>query len=302
MATNPSANPPGHLRLVPPVRDLGEGFQVRRALPHASCRSVGPFVFFDQMGPAAIAPGAGLDVRPHPHIGLATVTYLFEGEILHRDSLGTVQAIRPGAVNWMAAGRGIVHSERTPPELRAQGSRLFGLQTWIALPEADEETEPAFSHHANLPVIEDDGITVSLILGDVFGLASPVPTFSPTLYADVAMAAGRRFAVPARHEERGLSVVSGTVGIGGDTLAAGELLVLETAAEVAVESREPARFVVFGGAPVGRRYVWWNFVSSRRSRIEQAAADWQGGRFPPVPGDHEFIPLPQRATPPVDYP
>ena len=302
MATNPSAIPPGHQRIVPPVRDLGAGFQVRRALPHATRRSVGPFVFFDQMGPTPLSAGRALDVRPHPHIGLATVTYLFEGEILHRDSLGTVQAIRPGAVNWMTAGRGIVHSERTPPELRTRDSRLFGLQTWIALPEADEEAEPAFSHHAALPVMEDRGVTVSLILGDLLGMASPVPTFSPTFYADVAMVPGRSFAVPARHEERGLYVVSGRVSIDGNELAAGEMLVLETAAEVVVESIEAARFMVFGGAPLGRRFVWWNFVSSRAERIEAAADDWKAGRFAPVPGEHEFIPLPERAPKPVDYP
>jgi redox-sensitive bicupin YhaK (pirin superfamily) len=302
MATNPSATAGGHLRIVPPVRDLGDGFQVRRALPHAERRSVGPFVFFDQMGPAVLAQGKALDVRPHPHIGLATVTYLFEGEILHRDSLGTVQPIRPGEVNWMTAGRGIVHSERTPPQLRTRDSRLFGLQTWIALPEADEETEPAFSHHAGLPVIEEGGVTVSLILGDLLGMASPVPTFSPTFYADVAMVAGRRFAVPARHEERGLYVMQGGLRVDGSELAAGEMLVLETAAEVVVESLQPARFVVFGGAPVGRRYVWWNFVHSRRERIEQAADDWQAGRFPRVPGETECIPLPERKRGPVDYP
>jgi redox-sensitive bicupin YhaK (pirin superfamily) len=302
MATNPSANPGGHLRIVPPLRDLGEGFVVRRALPHATRRSVGPFVFFDQMGPAQLVAGKGLDVRPHPHIGLATVTYLFEGEILHRDSLGTVQPIRPGEVNWMTAGCGIVHSERTPPELRAGGSRLFGLQTWIALPDADEESAPGFSHHAGLPLIEENGVAVTLILGDLLGMSSPVPIFSPTFYADVAMLAGRRFAVPARHEERGVYVIEGEVRIAGDTLAAGEMLVLETASEVAIECDAAARLVIFGGAPVGRRHVWWNFVSSRRERIEQAAADWKAGRFPRVPGETEFIPLPEREFKPVDYP
>jgi redox-sensitive bicupin YhaK (pirin superfamily) len=304
MATNPSSNPQGHLRIVPPVRDLGDGFQVRRALPHAQSRSVGPFVFFDQMGPAVLDGGRALDVRPHPHIGLATVTYLFEGEILHRDSLGTVQAIRRGEVNWMTAGRGIVHSERTPPELRGRASRLFGLQTWIALPEADEESEPSFSHHAGLPVLEEGGVTVSLILGDLLGMASPVPTFSPTFYADVALVAGRRFVVPARHEERGLYMVEGTVGIAGGELAAGEMLLLETGTEVIVEATAKARLVIFGGAPVGPRFVWWNFVSSRRERIEQAGEDWKAGRFPAVPGETEFIPLPERGVPPkpVDYP
>jgi redox-sensitive bicupin YhaK (pirin superfamily) len=301
MATNPSANPARHLRIVPPVRDLGEGFQVRRALPHALRRTVGPFVFFDQMGPAELGPGRALDVRPHPHIGLATVTYLFEGEILHRDSLGSVQPIRPGAVNWMTAGSGIVHSERTPRELRGGPSRLFGLQTWIALPEAEEQCAPSFAHHASLPVIEDNGVRVALVLGDLLGLSSPVATFSPTFYADVTLVAGRRFVVPAAHEERGLYVVEGEVSIDAGRLAAGEMLVLETGAEVVVESSRAARFVVFGGAPLGRRYVWWNFVSSRRERIEEAAARWKAGGFPPVPGESEFIPLPD-SPPPVDYP
>ncbi len=290
-------------RIVPRVRDLGGGFQVRRALPDAARRSVGPFVFFDQMGPVALAPGQGLDVRPHPHIGLATVTYLFEGEILHRDSLGTVQPIRPGEVNWMAAGRGIVHSERTPPALRAAGSRLFGIQTWLALPQDGEEAEPAFSHHVNLPLIEDSGVTVRVILGDLLGLSSPVPIQSPTFYAEVAMTAGRRFAVPAKHEERGVFVVEGAISLADQSLAAGELAVLQPGAEAIVRAAEPARFMIFGGAaPDGPRHVWWNFVSSRRERIEQAADDWQAGRFPAVPGETDFIPLPDRGPRRVDYP
>jgi len=302
MVTNPSANPATHLRIVPPVRDLGDGFTVRRALPHAQRRMVGPFVFFDQMGPAELGGGRALDVRPHPHIGLATVTYLLEGEILHRDSLGTVQAIRPGEVNWMTAGRGIVHSERTPQELRSRGSRLYGLQTWIALPHENEECEPAFSHHAGLPVIEENGVTVSLILGDLLGMASPVPTFSPTFYADVAMVAGRRFAVPARHEERALYVLAGELRLAGHALVPGEMLVLDTAAEVLVESAQASRFVIFGGATLGPRHVWWNFVHSRRERIEQAADDWEAGRFARVPGETGFIPLPERKPKTVDYP
>ena len=302
MATNPSANHTTHLRIVPPVRELGDGFTVRRALPHAQRRMVGPFAFFDQMGPAELGGGRALDVRPHPHIGLATVTYLLEGEILHRDSLGSVQAIRPGEVNWMTAGRGIVHSERTPQPLRARQSRLYGLQTWIALPQDDEECEPSFSHHAGLPVIEESGVTVSLVLGDLLGMASPVPTFSPTFYADVAMVAGRRFAVPARHEERALYVLAGELRLAGHALMPGEMLVLDTASEVLVESAGASRFIVFGGASLGPRYIWWNFVSSRRERISQAADDWKAGRFPPVPGEHEFIPLPEPGPRMVDYP
>ena len=291
-------------RIVPRVRDLGDGFKVRRALPDARRRSVGPFVFFDQMGPTKLAPGGGLDVRPHPHIGLATVTYLFEGEIMHRDSLGSVQPIRPGEVNWMTAGRGIAHSERSPDELRAAGPGLFGIQTWIALPEADEECAPAFSHHEGLPQLQESGVTVQLILGDLFGLASPVPTFSPTFYADVALDRERRFAVPAEHEERGLYIVEGGVEVGGSAAQAGELLVLEPGAEVEVRAHERARLMVFGGAPLGHRHVWWNFVSSRAERIHQAADDWKAGRFAAVPGDDEFIPLPDKGPQlkPVSYP
>ncbi|HYC38752.1 MAG TPA: pirin family protein [Usitatibacter sp.] len=289
--------------IVPRARDLGDGFQVRRALPDAQRRSVGPFVFFDQMGPAVLSPGAGLDVRPHPHIGLATVTWLFEGEILHRDSLGSVQPIRPGAVNWMVAGRGIAHSERSPPEARPAGPRLFGVQTWIALPAADEECAPAFSHHANLAVVEEGGIALTLILGDLLGLSSPVPIHSPTFYAEVSIAATRSFAVPARHEERGVFVVDGAVRIGGKEIARGEMVVLQPGADVLIEAPAAARIMIFGGARLeSPRYVWWNFVSSRRERIVQAAEDWKAGRFARVPGDDEFIPLPDKAPRWVDYP
>jgi redox-sensitive bicupin YhaK (pirin superfamily) len=290
-------------RIQPPVRDLGDGFRVRRALPNAARRSVGPFVFFDEMGPATLAAGQGLDVRPHPHIGLATVTYLFEGEIMHRDSLGTVQAIRAGEVNWMSAGSGIAHSERTPDALRASGSRLWGVQTWIALPASQEETAPAFSHHEGLPVVEEGGVAMRLILGDLLGVSSPVATLSPTFYADVSIDATRRFAVPARHEERGVHVVSGAVAIGGVALDAGDVVVLEPGAEALVEARTAARILVFGGAPPdGPRHVWWNFVSSRKERIAQAAGDWKAGRFASVPGDTEFIPLPENGPGPVSYP
>jgi redox-sensitive bicupin YhaK (pirin superfamily) len=291
-------------RIAPPIRDLGDGFTVRRALPDAARRSVGPFVFFDQMGPTRLAPGKGLDVRPHPHIGLATVTWLFEGEILHRDSLGSVQAIRPGEVNWMTAGRGIVHSERSPDASRADGASLFGLQTWVALPAELEETEPAFSHHEALPQWQESGVTVQLILGDLLGLASPVATFSPTFYAQVALDRERRFALPAKHEERGVHVVEGEVEIGNARIAAGEMVVLETGVEVPVKAHQRARLMVFGGAPLGPRHVWWNFVSSRAGRIHQAAADWKAGRFSPVPGETEFIPLPEKGPrlDPVDYP
>ena len=289
-------------RIVPRERDLGDGFRVKRALPDRARAAVGPFVFFDQMGPARLAPGAGLDVRPHPHIGLATVTWLFEGEILHRDSLGSVQPIRPGEVNWMTAGRGIVHSERSPPEARAAGPRLSGIQTWVALPEEHEEDEPAFAHHAGLPQLEEDGVRLTLILGDLLGLASPVATLSPIFYAEVELAAARRFAIPAKHGERGLYVVEGEVAIAGGSAGAGELLVLEPGREALIEARSPARLMIFGGAPLGHRFVWWNFVSSRRERISQAAEDWRAQRFPAVPGDDEFIPLPDGAPRVVDYP
>jgi redox-sensitive bicupin YhaK (pirin superfamily) len=291
------------LRIKPRARDLGDGFTVRRALPDAKRRAVGPFVFFDQMGPVRLEPGHGLDVRPHPHIGLATVTYLFEGEILHRVSLGSVQAIRPGEVNWMTAGRGIVHSERTAPELRAAGPALSGVQTWVALPREEEECEPSFSHHAALPQWEDGGVTLRVILGDVLGLSSPVPTLSPIVYADIELQATRRFAVPSKHEERGLYVIEGDIAIGAQQAAAGEMLVLTPGSEVVVEASTPARVLLFGGAALdGPRHVWWNFVSSRSDRIVEAARDWKDGRFPAVPGETEFIPLPDKAPRFVDYP
>jgi redox-sensitive bicupin YhaK (pirin superfamily) len=291
--------------IVPRTRDLGDGFTVRRALPDARRRSVGPFVFFDQMGPAVLAPGQGLDVRPHPHIGLATVTYLFEGEILHRDSLGTVQAIRPGDVNWMTAGRGIVHSERTPAGLRAAGSRLFGLQTWVALPRAHEEDAPGFAHHAEpaLPLLSDKRMRMRLILGESRGARSPVETPSATFYADALLEADAKLALDFRYEERAAYVVEGTIEYGGARYGAGQLLVFRAGDEVALAAPEKARLVLFGGEPLdGERTLWWNFVSSRKARIAQAADDWKSGRFGGVPGDPEFIPLPDNAPRVVDYP
>ena len=291
------------IRIVPRARDLGDGFQVRRALPDARCRSVGPFVFFDQMGPVELAPGVGLDVRPHPHIGLATVTYLFEGEILHRDSLGSVQPIRPREVNWMQAGRGIVHSERTAPGLRAAGHRLFGIQSWLALPVEAEEDPPSFSHHENLPTWQEAGVTVTLVLGEMLGLASPVPTLSPTIYADVSLDDTRRFAVPSGHDQRALYVVEGRVDVGNASLAGGEMAVLEPGGDVVVVAYGRARILVLGGARLEpARHIWWNFVSSRFGRIEQAARDWKDGKFPPVPDETESIPLPDRGPGPVHYP
>jgi redox-sensitive bicupin YhaK (pirin superfamily) len=285
---------PIELVVVPRTRDLG-GFEVRRALPSGRRRMVGPFIFFDQMGPSILRPGSGLDVRPHPHIGLATVTYLFQGEILHRDSLGTVQPIRPGAVNLMTAGRGIVHSERTPQELRPAGSELFGIQAWLALPGHAEETDPAFSHYGAdaLPLLEDHGIRLRLIAGELHGHRSPVPTFTETLYADVELAAGAVLPLDASHEERAVYLAAGEVEIAGRTHAPGRLLVLRPGDLLSATALQPARLLLLGGEPMdGPRFIWWNFVSSREDRIEQAKADWEAGRFAPVPGDDESIPLP----------
>jgi redox-sensitive bicupin YhaK (pirin superfamily) len=291
--------------IVPRPRDLGDGFQVRRVLPAAERRAVGPFVFFDQMGPVALAPGKGLDVRPHPHIGLATVTYLFEGEILHRDSLGTAQPIRPGEVNWMTAGRGIVHSERTPPGLRASGSRIFGLQTWVALPRSHEEAEPGFVHckSSDLPVTERDGCTTRLIVGSLDGMRSPVPTLSEMFYAASQLRPGGRLSLRAEHAERAVYVLDGNVAVEGRSFSAGHLLVFRPAVPVVLQGHSEAQVMLLGGAPLdGPRHVWWNFVSSRKERIAEAAAQWKAARFPPVPGETEFIPLPQRAPGVADYP
>ena len=284
--------------IVPRARDLG-GFEVRRALPSRTRLLVGPFIFFDQMGPAEFPGGRGVDVRPHPHINLATVTYLFEGEIIHRDSLGTMQPIRPGAVNWMTAGRGIVHSERTSPALKARGSRLFGLQTWVALPAAHEETEPGFNHYPEtaLPRLDAEGKTVRLVVGRAWGLRSPVATLSDTIYADVALAPGAALPVERVHEERAVYVVSGAVDIAGERFRSGQFVVLRPGDPVTVRNggQEAARIVLIGGETMdGPRHIWWNFVSSRPERIEQAKADWRAGRLGTVPGDSdEFIPLPE---------
>ncbi|MCW5889196.1 MAG: pirin family protein [bacterium] len=294
----PRGCPALELVLAPRERDLG-GFSVRRALPAPQRHMVGPFIFWDQMGPARFAPGRGIDVRPHPHIGLATVTYLFEGEILHRDSLGTVQPIRPGAVNWMTAGRGIVHSERTPPAARAAGPALSGIQAWVALPREHEETAPAFSHHAAeaLPVLDDAGARVRVIAGTFAGARSPVPVRWETLYVDVQLRPGGRFALPSEHAERALYVAEGRVVIAGDDAPAGRMLVFRPGDTIviAAPADTAARVLCLGGAPMdGPRHVWWNFVSSSRERLDAAAADWEAGRFPAVPGETERIPLPAR--------
>jgi len=283
------------LVIIPRVRDLG-GFEVRRVLPAGERRMIGPFIFFDQMGPITFKAGTGIDVRPHPHIGLATITYLFEGEILHRDSLGNVQPIRPGEVNWMTAGRGIVHSERTPETLRMAPSPVFGIQAWVALPRAREEMEPSFAHHAaaSLPIVEAKGSRVRLMIGSLMGARSPVATVSEMVYADATLAAGARLAFPAEHEERAIYVVKGVIDLATRSFGASQLLVLKRGAEAAVVAPQGARLLLLGGAPLdGIRHIWWNFVSSSQPRIEQAKADWKAGRFPGVPGETEFIPLPE---------
>ncbi|HXY99379.1 MAG TPA: pirin family protein [Stellaceae bacterium] len=284
------------MAIVPRPRDLGDGFVVGRVLPFARRRMLGPFIFFDAMGPTSFAAGRGLDVRPHPHIGLATVTYLFDGEILHRDSLGNVQPIRPGEVNWMTAGSGIAHSERTDAALRQKPSRLHGIQSWVALPKRFEETAPAFAHHAraSLPVIEGEGKSVRLIAGSFGTKRAPVETFSPMFYADAALGPGARLALPAEHEERGGYIVEGGVAIAGESHAPGRLLVFRPKAEIVITAPQGARLMLLGGAPLDEpRHIWWNFVSSSKERIEAAKADWKAGRFPPVAGDSELIPLPE---------
>jgi redox-sensitive bicupin YhaK (pirin superfamily) len=273
-----------------------DGFSVRRVLPSMVRRLVGPFIFFDHMGPAELAPGKGLDVRPHPHIGLATVTYLFEGEIVHRDSLGSHQPIRPGEINWMTAGRGIAHSERTSPELRLAGSKMNGLQLWVALPLAHEETDPAFHHHAanTLPVLERAGARIVVLAGSAYGERSPVHTLSPLFYVDVAMPAGCELELPSEHEERAAYVIEGAIGCGAESAGPGRMLVFTPGADARLRAHTDTRLVLVGGAPIdGERHIWWNFVSSSRERIERGKRDWKEGRFPKVPGDEvEFIPLP----------
>jgi hypothetical protein len=279
----------------PRVHDLG-GFSVRRVLPHVNARHVGPFVFFDHMGPAQFAPGNGIDVRPHPHIGLATVTFLFDGAITHRDNLGFVQTIRPGDVNWMTAGRGIAHSERTPAEERAAGHALHGIQVWVALPCDAEEVAPSFYHHASatLPRIERGGVTMRLVVGTAFGERSPVLTFSEMFYLGAEFAPGSVLRLPPEHAERAVYVADAALTIDGAEVAAGRLAVLARGVEVEIRASESARVILFGGAPLdGERHLWWNFVSSSRERIEQAKADWVAARFGQIPGETEFIPLPE---------
>ena len=285
------------IELVIPQRrkDLG-GFEVGRSLPYAGGRMVGPFIFFDHMGPAAFAPGIprSVDVRPHPHIGLSTITYLFEGEIMHRDSVGSEQAIRPGEVNWMTAGRGITHSERFE-RARREGDRLHGIQAWIALPERDEEMEPAFFHHgaADLPAYEQGGLWARLVAGEAFGAKAKVETRSPMFYIHWELAAGTRASVPDEYSERAVYVVAGALEVDGRAVNAGEMVIFTAGKPAEVKATQPSTVLALGGEPLGQRFIEWNFVSSSKERIEQAKADWRAGRMKLPDLDHdEFIPLP----------
>ncbi|MDG4891398.1 MULTISPECIES: pirin family protein [unclassified Mesorhizobium] len=284
------------LMVIPNAKDIG-GFEVRRALPTAKRRLVGPFIFFDRMGPAILRAGHAIDVRPHPHIGLSTVTYLFDGKIRHRDSLGTEMVIAPGDVNLMTAGRGIVHSERTPEELRRAPMSISGLQTWLALPDSKEEIAPVFANTSvvQLPEIDAEGVSGRVVIGEFSGLRSPVATASETLYADLRLAAGASVKIPGDAEERAIYTLEGEVSIAGDRFPAERLLVFKPGEEIVVSSERGAHFMLFGGASLGsKRYIWWNFVSSSKERIEQAKEEWKTGRFDIVPGDEEeFIPLPE---------
>jgi redox-sensitive bicupin YhaK (pirin superfamily) len=290
------------LQLTGHAKDLGGGFTVRRLLPAARQRSVGPFIFFDHFGPVTYPPGTNYDVRPHPHIGLATVTYLFEGAMMHRDSLGTVQLIEPGAINWMTSGRGIVHSERKPDALREQSFVSHGLQLWTALPREHEEDEPSFTHTpaSAIPELRAGDAQIRVLIGEAFGERSPVATFSRTLYLDVMLPAGGKLELPALAAEMAVYAVEGEVTVDGEALAAQAMAVLAPGLASTVAAAQAARFVVIGGEPLDApRHMWWNFVSSRTERIMQASADWEAQRMGQVPGETEFIPLPpSRFTPP----
>jgi len=287
--------------IIPRARDIG-GFEVRRALPAPRRQMVGPFIFFDQMGPAEFLTAQGIDVRPHPHIGLGTVTYLYSGHFQHRDSLGTEQVIEPGAVNWMVAGRGVTHSERSTAESRKRPQSLFGIQTWVALPESHEDTDPAFEHHARptLPVIEAEGATARLILGHAYGETAPATLYSETFYLDVTLTPGARFPLPDDHEDRGLYITEGSVTVAGQTFDAGRMMVFRPGDRITVAAGpQGARLMALGGATLnGPRHVWWNFVASSRDRIEAAKTEWRAarwgqGQFDLPEGDRdEFIPLP----------
>jgi redox-sensitive bicupin YhaK (pirin superfamily) len=281
--------------IAPVTHDLG-AFTVRRTLPSKGRTMVGPFIFVDQIGPARMAPGEGMDVRPHPHINLSTVTYLFEGAIGHRDSLGTAQVIEPGAINLMTAGRGIVHSERTPPDVRAAGSPIYGMQTWLALPDGREDIDPAFEHVAagGLPLIEGAGVVARVLMGSLWGKTAGVSQHAATIYADLVLDAGASVPIDADADERALLLCEGEANVDGVPLAPFTLCVLAPGAAMTLRATQPSRLMLLGGEAFATpRHVWWNFVSSSRDRIDQAKQDWQAGNFPLVPGDeHEFIPIP----------
>lgn len=284
------------LSIVGREHDLGGGFVVRRLLPDVKRRMVGPFVFLDHMGPHGFAAGQGIDVRPHPHIGLSTLTWLWDGALMHRDSVGSRQVIRPGDVNWMTAGCGIVHSERTPDAERAAGHRIEGLQTWLAMPEAEAESAPSFQHvpAAEVPMLHRDGVAIAIVAGHAFGHRSPVRTCVDTLYASVDFSAGSALMLDDEHLERAIYPLDEGLQLDGQPLAAGELHVLLDAGPARLSASAPVRAMLLGGAPVGPRLLWWNFVATTRERIDQAKADWTAQRFGTVPGEAEFIPLPER--------
>jgi redox-sensitive bicupin YhaK (pirin superfamily) len=284
------------LVIVPRTRDLGDGFAVRRALPHGKRQMVGPFIFFDHFGPVQFIAGQGMDVRPHPHIGLATVTYLFDGSIMHRDSEGNIQEIQPGAMNLMTAGRGIAHSERTPDVQRANGQQMLGLQSWVALPAGREEIAPSFQHYdaARLPTVADTGFKARVIAGSAFGATSPVEMVSPWFYVEVSLDAGMKAPLDADHEERAIYVVDGEIEIAGERFEGPRLLIFRPGDRITITAIRAARMMFLGGdALEGPRHIWWNFVSSSKERIEQAKQDWKTGRFAHVPDETEFIPLPE---------
>jgi len=284
------------LDIVPRTRDLGDGFEVRRALPHGKRQMVGPFIFFDHFGPVQFVSGKGMDVRPHPHIGLATVTYLFDGSIMHRDSEGNIQEIQPGAMNLMTAGRGIAHSERTPDVQRQRGQKMLGLQSWIALPKEAEEIAPSFQHYGadSLPTVNDSGFSARVIAGRSFGATSPVESVSPWFYTEVALQQGATVPLDPDHEERAIYVIEGDIEIAQERYQGPRLLIFRPGDRITVKANSAARMMFLGGdALEGPRHIWWNFVSSSKERIEQAKQEWKTGRFAPVPNEHEFIPLPE---------
>lgn len=287
-------NPVVKLLLEPAERDLGD-FTVRRFLPHKEMAHIGPFIFFDHLGPVSFPPGKGLDVRPHPHIGLATVTYVLTGEIIHRDNLDNVQPIRPNAINWMTAGRGIVHSERTSPQLRKQEHSLEALQFWLALPEEEEQTEPFFTHYdeSALPMVEIEKAIIRILIGEAFGVKAAVKTHSPTLFVEIQLEKGGKVTVPENVEERAIYIISGEIAVQDRKLAQHELAVFDQTAGVELKAIKQSKLVVIGGSPLGKRTLWWNLVSSRKDLIERAKQEWREKKFPKIAGETEFIPLPE---------